>query len=49
MLIDTSIFASHDEGRGSPWNDLTPCFSAPPAPPLLTATASRFRFIAPES
>jgi D-alanyl-D-alanine carboxypeptidase len=45
VLIDTSIFASHDKAPGWPWNDMTQCFSAPRRR-LLTATASRFRFIA---
>ncbi|MCS5872829.1 D-alanyl-D-alanine carboxypeptidase/D-alanyl-D-alanine-endopeptidase [Klebsiella pneumoniae subsp. pneumoniae] len=31
VLIDTSVFASHDKAPGWPWNDLTQCFSAPPA------------------
>ena len=31
VLIDTSIFASHDKAPGWPWNDMTQCFSAPPA------------------
>ncbi|MGC6745570.1 D-alanyl-D-alanine carboxypeptidase [Escherichia coli] len=26
MLIDTSIFASHDKAPGWPWNDMTQCF-----------------------
>ncbi len=30
LVIDTSVFASHDEAPGWPWNDLTQCFSAPP-------------------
>ncbi|UQQ17349.1 D-alanyl-D-alanine carboxypeptidase [Salmonella sp. WGH-01] len=35
MLIDTSIFASHDKAPGWPWNDLTQCFSAPPAAAIV--------------
>ncbi|SQC44905.1 D-alanyl-D-alanine carboxypeptidase [Klebsiella pneumoniae] len=29
VLIDTSVFASHDKAPGWPWNDLTQCFSGP--------------------
>lgn len=29
LIIDTSVFASHDMAPGWPWNDLTQCFSAP--------------------
>ncbi len=49
VLIDTSIFASHDKAPGWPWNDMTQCFSAPPPPQSLTVTASRFRFTARQS
>ncbi|ARE50486.1 Hypothetical protein FORC30_0550 [Salmonella enterica] len=35
VLIDTSIFASHDKAPGWPWNDLTQCFSAPPAAAIV--------------
>lgn len=35
MLIDTSIFASHDKAPGWPWNDMTQCFSAPPAAAIV--------------
>ncbi|HFZ8996118.1 TPA: serine-type D-Ala-D-Ala carboxypeptidase [Citrobacter freundii] len=35
VLIDTSIFASHDKAPGWPWNDLTQCFSAPPAAAII--------------
>ena len=31
VLIDTSVFASHDKAPGWPWNDMTQCFSAPPS------------------
>ncbi|OOH91337.1 serine-type D-Ala-D-Ala carboxypeptidase [Pasteurellaceae bacterium 15-036681] len=31
LIIDTSVFASHDKASGWVWNDLTICFSAPPA------------------
>ena len=27
VLIDTSIFASHDKAPGWPWNDMTQCFT----------------------
>lgn len=35
LVIDTSIFASHDEAPGWPWNDLTQCFSAPPGAAIV--------------
>lgn len=35
LLIDTSVFASHDKAPGWPWNDLTQCFSAPPAAAIV--------------
>lgn len=35
ILIDTSIFASHDKAPGWPWNDMTQCFSAPPAAAIV--------------
>lgn len=31
LILDTSVFASHDKAAGWVWNDLTICFSAPPA------------------
>ncbi|RZN45855.1 serine-type D-Ala-D-Ala carboxypeptidase [Escherichia sp. E13S3] len=35
VFIDTSIFASHDKAPGWPWNDMTQCFSAPPAAAIV--------------
>lgn len=35
VLIDTSVFASHDQAPGWPWNDMTQCFSAPPAAAII--------------
>lgn len=35
VLVDTSVFASHDKAPGWPWNDLTQCFSAPPAAAII--------------
>lgn len=35
LLIDTSVFASHDKAPGWPWNDLTQCFSAPPGAAIV--------------
>lgn len=35
LLIDTSVFASHDKGPGWPWNDMTQCFSAPPSAAIV--------------
>lgn len=31
LILDTSVFASHDRGLGWIWNDLTMCFNSPPA------------------
>lgn len=31
LILDTSVFASHDRGSGWIWNDLTMCFNSPPA------------------
>ncbi|HBO38048.1 MAG TPA: D-alanyl-D-alanine carboxypeptidase/D-alanyl-D-alanine-endopeptidase, partial [Pasteurellaceae bacterium] len=31
LLLDTSVFASHDRALGWIWNDLTMCFNSPPA------------------
>lgn len=35
LIIDTSVFASHDKAPGLPWNDMTQCFSAPPAAAIV--------------
>lgn len=35
IIIDTSVFASHDKAPGWPWNDMTQCFSAPPAAAIV--------------
>lgn len=35
ILIDTSVFASHDKAPGWPWNDITQCFSAPPSAAIV--------------
>lgn len=35
LLIDISVFSSHDKAPGWPWNDLTQCFSAPPAAAII--------------
>ncbi|WP_114192179.1 serine-type D-Ala-D-Ala carboxypeptidase [Edaphovirga cremea] len=35
VIIDTSVFASHDKAPGWPWNDITQCFSAPPAAAIV--------------
>ncbi|PJG86550.1 serine-type D-Ala-D-Ala carboxypeptidase [Conservatibacter flavescens] len=31
LILDTSVFASHDRAPGWIWNDLTMCFNSPPA------------------
>lgn len=35
VMIDTSVFASHDKAPGWPWNDMTQCFSAPPGAAIV--------------
>ncbi|WP_437608593.1 serine-type D-Ala-D-Ala carboxypeptidase [Erwinia sp. V71] len=35
LVIDTSVFASHDKAPGWPWNDMTQCFSAPPGAAIV--------------
>ncbi|WP_455811564.1 serine-type D-Ala-D-Ala carboxypeptidase [Pseudomonas graminis] len=35
VVIDTSVFASHDKAPGWPWNDMTQCFSAPPGAAIV--------------
>lgn len=35
VLIDTSIFASHDKAPGWPWVRHDQCFSAPPAAAII--------------
>ncbi|OOF38567.1 serine-type D-Ala-D-Ala carboxypeptidase [Rodentibacter mrazii] len=31
LILDTSVFSSHDRGVGWIWNDLTMCFNSPPS------------------
>ncbi|WP_167371871.1 serine-type D-Ala-D-Ala carboxypeptidase [Xenorhabdus beddingii] len=35
LIIDVSIFASHDKAPGWVWNDMTQCFSSPPAAAIV--------------
>ncbi len=35
LIIDTAIFSSHDKAPGWSWNDITQCFSAPPAAAIV--------------
>ncbi|MGV3345615.1 serine-type D-Ala-D-Ala carboxypeptidase [Enterobacteriaceae bacterium LUAb1] len=35
LVINTSVFASHDKAPGWPWNDITQCFSAPPGAAIV--------------
>lgn len=35
LVIDTSVFASHDKAPGWSWNDMTQCFSAPPSAAII--------------
>ncbi len=35
LVIDTSVFASHDKAPGWPWNDMTQCFSTPPGAAIV--------------
>jgi len=31
IILDTSVFASHDKAAGWSWNNLTACYNAPPS------------------
>lgn len=35
LIIDTSVFTSHDKAPGWSWNDMTQCFSAPPSAAII--------------
>lgn len=35
LVVDTSVFASHDKAPGWPWNDISECFDAPPAAAIV--------------
>ncbi|MBD2791295.1 serine-type D-Ala-D-Ala carboxypeptidase [Xenorhabdus sp. 42] len=35
LIIDISIFASHDKAPGWAWNDMTQCFSSPPSAAIV--------------
>lgn len=35
LLIDTSIFASHDKAPGWSWNNIAHCYNAPPAAAII--------------
>ncbi|PHM50833.1 penicillin-binding protein 3 [Xenorhabdus miraniensis] len=35
LIIDVSIFASHDKAPGWVWNDMTQCFSSPPSAAIV--------------
>ncbi|CDG23035.1 D-alanyl-D-alanine carboxypeptidase dacB [Xenorhabdus poinarii G6] len=35
LIIDVSIFSSHDKAPGWVWNDMTQCFSAPPSAAIV--------------
>ncbi|HHR6052961.1 TPA: serine-type D-Ala-D-Ala carboxypeptidase [Providencia alcalifaciens] len=35
LIVDISVFASHDKAPGWVWNDMTQCFSAPPAAAII--------------
>ncbi|KHD29823.1 serine-type D-Ala-D-Ala carboxypeptidase [Xenorhabdus nematophila] len=35
LIIDVSIFASHDKAPGWVWNDMTQCFSSPPTAAIV--------------
>lgn len=47
VLIDTSVFASHDKAPGWPWNDITQCFSAPPSAAIVEKIVFPSHFTAP--
>lgn len=35
LLLDTSVFASHDKAPGWSWNNLTHCYNAPPSAAIV--------------
>ena len=35
VILDTSIFTSHDKAEGWSWNNLTACFNAPPSAAII--------------
>ncbi|NUF26485.1 D-alanyl-D-alanine carboxypeptidase / D-alanyl-D-alanine-endopeptidase (penicillin-binding protein 4) [Gilliamella bombicola] len=35
VILDTSIFTSHDKAEGWSWNNLTACYSAPPSAAII--------------
>lgn len=35
LIVDISAFTSHDKAPGWVWNDMTQCFSAPPAAAII--------------
>ncbi|MWN04887.1 serine-type D-Ala-D-Ala carboxypeptidase [Gilliamella sp. Pas-s95] len=35
LILDTSIFTSHDKAEGWSWNNLTACYSAPPSAAII--------------
>jgi D-alanyl-D-alanine carboxypeptidase/D-alanyl-D-alanine-endopeptidase (penicillin-binding protein 4) len=35
LVVDISVFSSHDKAPGWPWNDTTECFSAPPSAAII--------------
>ena len=35
VILDTSIFTSHDKASGWSWNNLTACYSAPPSAAII--------------
>ncbi|MWN31569.1 MULTISPECIES: serine-type D-Ala-D-Ala carboxypeptidase [unclassified Gilliamella] len=35
VILDTSIFTSHDKAEGWSWNNLTACYSAPPSAAVI--------------
>ncbi|OCG70082.1 hypothetical protein A9G43_09315 [Gilliamella sp. Occ3-1] len=35
IILDTSIFTSHDKASGWSWNNLTACYSAPPSAAII--------------
>src|SRR5471032_3582937 len=48
VIIDSSVFASHDKAPGWPWNDITQCFSAPPAAAIVDRNRSEERRVGKE-
>lgn len=48
LLIDTSIFSSHDRPSGWSWDNMTQCYSAPPGAAVIDQNCFSVRLETPE-